>query len=80
MFYVTYDSHDCGGVFKVHKSKGIIKFLPTPKDLHALHLKDNPNSALVNDTWIGIWVPSRHGLPEFQGRLVLILAGSFFYI
>jgi hypothetical protein len=50
MFYVTYDSHDCGGVFKVHKSKGIIKFLPTPKDLHALHLKDNPNSALVNDT------------------------------
>ena len=50
-FRVTYDSSDCNGVFQVHKKQGVIEFKPTPKGLHALNLKDNPEAAflLVND-------------------------------
>jgi hypothetical protein len=29
--HITYDSHDCGGVFKVHTSAGCIEFKQTPK-------------------------------------------------
>jgi hypothetical protein len=50
-FRVTYDSTDRNGVFQVHTKQGIVKFKPTPKGLHALNLKDNPDAAflLVND-------------------------------
>ncbi len=27
--HITYDSKDCGGVFKVHTSKGLLEFKPT---------------------------------------------------
>ena len=50
-FWVTYDSSDCNGVFQVHTKHGAVEFKPTPKGLHALNLKNNPNAAflLVND-------------------------------
>ena len=50
-FWVTYDSTDRNGVFQVHTKHGVVEFKPTPKGLHALNLKDNPNAAflLVND-------------------------------
>ncbi len=35
---VTYDSSNHDGVFQVHTTKGIVKFKPTPKGLHALNL------------------------------------------
>ncbi len=49
---MTYNSRDCGGVFQVHTKKGIVEFKPTPKGLHALNLKANPEAAflLVNDS------------------------------
>ncbi len=50
-FRVTYDSADCGSVFKVHTSQGLVKFKPTPKGLNALNLQQNLEAAflLVND-------------------------------
>jgi hypothetical protein len=50
-FRVIYDSTDLNGVFQVHTKHGVVEFKPTPKGLHALNLKDNPDSAflLVND-------------------------------
>ncbi len=50
-FRVTYDSTDRQGVFQVHTAQGVVEFKPTPKGLHALNLKDNPEAAflLVND-------------------------------
>ncbi len=49
---MTYNKRDCGGVFQVHIKKGIVKFKPTPKGLHALNLKANPEAAFlfVNDS------------------------------
>ncbi len=51
--HITYDSHDHGGVFKVHTSGGLVKFKPTSHGLHALDLHDNPNVAhlLVHSTY-----------------------------
>ncbi len=50
-FRVTYNSNDRNGVFQVHTKHGVVEFKPTPKALHALNLKDNPDAAflLVND-------------------------------
>jgi hypothetical protein len=50
--HITYGSHDCRGVFKVHTSGGLIEFKPTSKGLHALDLYDNPKAAhhLVTST------------------------------
>ena len=50
-FWVTYNSSDRNGVFQVHTKQGVVKFKPTSKGLHALNLKDNPDTAslLVND-------------------------------
>ena len=50
-FKVTYDGTDCGGVFKVFTSEGVVEFTPTSKGLHAINLRDNPEAAflLVND-------------------------------
>jgi hypothetical protein len=50
-FRVTYDSTDCGGVFKVFTTEGVVEFKPTSKGLHAINLWDNPEAAffLVND-------------------------------
>ena len=50
-FKVTYDSTERGGVFKVFTQAGVVEFKPTPKGLHVLNLKDNPDAAffLVND-------------------------------
>ena len=50
-FKVTYNSTNCGGVFKVFTKAGVIEFTPTVKDLHAINLPENPNAAylLVND-------------------------------
>jgi hypothetical protein len=50
-FKVTYDSTDCMGEFKVFTQAGVVEFKPTPKGLHVLNLKDNPDAAflLVND-------------------------------
>jgi hypothetical protein len=44
---VYYDSTDRHGVFQVHMNHGIVEFIPTPKGLHALNLKDNPNAAFL---------------------------------
>jgi hypothetical protein len=44
---VTCNSLDRGGVFQVHTAKGIVKFKPTPKGLHALNLKKNPKAAFI---------------------------------
>jgi hypothetical protein len=51
--HITYDSHDCRGVFKVHTSGGLVEFKPTSHGLHALDLHDNPNAAhlLVTSTY-----------------------------
>jgi hypothetical protein len=43
--HITYDSKDCGGVFKVHTSEGLLEFKLTDKGLHALDLKTTPNAA-----------------------------------
>jgi hypothetical protein len=50
-FRVTYDSTDRQGVFQVHTAHSVVEFKPTPKGLHVLNLKDNPEAAflLVND-------------------------------
>ena len=50
-FCVTYDSKDRGGVFQVWTDKGVVEFTPTPKGLHTLNLKENPDVAylLVNN-------------------------------
>jgi hypothetical protein len=50
---ITYDSHDCGGVFKVHASGGLVEFKPTSHGLHALDLHNSPNTAplLVTSTY-----------------------------
>ncbi len=50
-FKVTYNSTDCGGVFKVNTKQGIVEFKPTTNGLHALNLKTNPKAAflLAND-------------------------------
>jgi len=50
-FKVTYDSTDCGGVFKVYTTAGVLEFAPTVKGLHALNLRECPEAAflLVND-------------------------------
>jgi len=50
-FKVIYDSTDHGGVFRVFTQVGVVKFKPSPKGLHVLNLKDNPDAAflLVND-------------------------------
>jgi hypothetical protein len=37
--HITYDSKDCGGVFTVHTSKGLLEFKPTSTGLHILDLK-----------------------------------------
>ena len=59
-FLVTYNSRDCGGVFQVHAQKGIVEFKPTPKGLHTLNLKDNPDLAitLVNGAELQYEAPS----------------------
>jgi hypothetical protein len=51
--HITYDSHDRGGVFKVHTSGGLIGFKPTSHGLHALDLHVIPNAAhlLVTSTY-----------------------------
>ena len=48
--HITYDSHDCGGVFQVHTTAGLLEFVTTSRGLHMLNLRDNPNAAfaLVN--------------------------------
>ena len=43
--HITYDSHDRGGVFKVHTPEGLIEFKPTSKGLHALDLHAQPEAA-----------------------------------
>jgi hypothetical protein len=50
-FWVTFDSTDRNGVFQVHTKHGVVEFKPTPKGLHTINLKDNPDAAflLVND-------------------------------
>ncbi len=50
-FRVNYDSADRDGAFQVHTKQGIVEFKPTPKGLHPLNLKDNPEASflLVND-------------------------------
>jgi hypothetical protein len=37
--HITYDSKDRGGVYKVHTSRGVLEFTPTPSGLHVLNLK-----------------------------------------
>jgi hypothetical protein len=44
--HITYDSHYCGGVFKVHTSGDLIEFKSTSKGLHTLDLHDNPNALI----------------------------------
>ncbi len=46
--HMTYDSHDRGGVFKVHTSKGLIEFKPTSKGLHARHCSHPHPSCAVS--------------------------------
>ncbi len=45
--HISYDSKDCGGVFKVHTSMGLLEFKPTSTGLHILGLKEHPNAAHV---------------------------------
>jgi hypothetical protein len=45
--HITYDSKDCGGVFEVHTSKGVLEFTPTPSGLPILDLKQNSHAAHV---------------------------------
>jgi hypothetical protein len=51
-FHITYDSKDCGGIFKVNTKVGVMEFAPTSRSLHALNFCDNPDATfiLVNDT------------------------------
>jgi hypothetical protein len=43
--HITNNSHNCGGVFKVHTSDGLLEFKPTPKGLHVLDVQDSPEVA-----------------------------------
>ncbi len=45
--HITYDSHDCGGVFQVHTKSGLLEFMPTSRGLHALNLRENPDAAFA---------------------------------
>ncbi len=58
-FHVTYNSMDRNGVFKVHTPAGVVEFSPTPKGLHAINLRDNPDAALilVNDADLAFQPP-----------------------
>ncbi len=49
-YHITYDSQDCGGVFKVHTPKGVVEFISTSKGLHYVDLSTMPKAAymLVN--------------------------------
>jgi hypothetical protein len=59
---VTYDSTDRNGVFQVHTKHSDIEFKPTPKGLHALTLKDNPDAPflLVNDAEVQMLPTTPH--------------------
>ena len=50
-YHITYNSRDRGGVFRVTTTKGVLEFKPTSCGLHALNLRDNPDTAflIVND-------------------------------
>ncbi len=41
----TYDSHNHGGIFKVHTSDGLLEFKPTSKGLRILDLHNTPEAA-----------------------------------
>ncbi len=60
--HTTYDSHDRGGVFKVHTSEGLIEFKPTSKGHHALDLRTQPEAAHLLVTFSHI-VPSPSNTP-----------------
>jgi hypothetical protein len=45
--HITYDSKDRGGVYKVHTSRGVLEFTPTPSGLHVLNFKQDPHVAHV---------------------------------
>ncbi len=66
---VTYDSNDCDGVFQVHTTKGIVEFKPTPKGLHALNLKENPEATflLVND--VELVLPNPDSIPDHHAHV-----------
>jgi len=53
---VTYDSEDCGGVFKVHTPNGVVEFMPTPRGLHYIDVGRSGESVhhmLVTNTGMG---------------------------
>jgi hypothetical protein len=62
-FWVTYNSLDRGGVFRVHTAKGVVEIKLTSKGLRALNLKDNPEVAdiLVNNADLAF--PLSHQTP-----------------
>jgi hypothetical protein len=43
--HITYDSQDCGSVFKAHTSIGVLEFKRTQNGLHALNLPSTPAAA-----------------------------------
>jgi hypothetical protein len=43
--HITYDSCNCGGVFKVHTFNVLLEFNPTSKGLHVLDLRNTPEEA-----------------------------------
>jgi hypothetical protein len=67
--HITYDSQDCGGVFKVLTPHRVVKFKPTEKGLHALNLREIPEAAylLVNDTDPAFAAPIQTVRKNFKG-------------
>jgi hypothetical protein len=68
-FKVTYNSTNCGGVFKVFTKAGVIEFAPTVKGLHAINLCENPDTAylLVNDTNLAFHSPVQTVRRNYEG-------------
>jgi hypothetical protein len=70
--WITYDSSDCGGIFQTHTKKGIVEFKPTKKGLHALNLKDNPDTAylLVNNAELLLPMPDNSPAHQIYVNIV----------
>jgi hypothetical protein len=42
--HITYNSRDCGGVFKVHTKGGVVKFKPSERGLHYHDVTDEDSN------------------------------------
>ncbi len=71
-FQVTYNSCNCGGVFQVHTTKGIVEFQPNPKGLHALNIKENPEAAFLLANDLELILPDLDPTPDHHVHVNMV--------